>query len=61
MYELKLKEVRFDKWCKSCKHKMNRFPGMGVTSEYQRPCCKCLEAINSNNYGTDKPVYWEEA
>ena len=55
-----LKEVRFDKWCGSCKHRMNHFPGMGVSSEFQRPCCKCLESVNAMREGTDKPVYWEK-
>lgn len=61
MYDINLKEVRFEKWCGSCKHRMNHFPGMGVTNEYQRPCSRCLETVNSVNEGTDRPVYWEKA
>ena len=57
---VRYKEVRFDKWCQSCKHKKNRFSNEGVSDEYQHPCGECLEAIYSMREGSEKPEYWEE-
>lgn len=44
------REVRFDIYCETCKHKEKE--------ENEEPCCECLEKpINLN---TEKPVRWEE-
>lgn len=44
-----LKEVRFDKWCKTCKHQDKKLG---------EPCESCLEI--GMREGTYKPEYWEE-
>ena len=44
------KEVRFDKFCKTCKNEK--------TSEQDDPCYECLH--NPVNLYSEKPVYWEE-
>lgn len=49
--EHEYKEVYFDQYCKSCKHK--------DTDEKDDPCCECLdEPFNLNSH---KPVRWEES
>ncbi len=45
-----LREVRFDNYCKTCKHEK--------LDEHKDPCNECLES--GMNDGTDKPVLWEE-
>ena len=50
MIENKLKEVRFDQYCKSCKHYK--------TEETDDPCNECLD--NGGNENSHKPVNWEE-
>ena len=63
------KEVRFDKYCKTCKHYGKRLnPDIGVydgekwsgveTSDEIIPCCYCLE--EGAREGTEVPVEWEE-
>ena len=48
--ELTTKEVRFDLWCKKCKHRMKK--------ENKDPCWECLdEPMNENSH---KPLYFEE-
>lgn len=42
-------EVRFDIWCKSCKHH--------DTPENKDPCVSCLD--NPMNVDSSKPVYYE--
>lgn len=54
-----LKEVRFDKWCPSCKHYDHKYPKEDFSFEVQEPCATCLEAENSMREGTEKPEYWE--
>ncbi len=49
MGDSELKEVRFDIYCKSCKHR--------DLHEKQRPCNECLEV--GMREGTAKPEYWE--
>lgn len=44
------KEVRFDKYCKTCIHK--DYP------ETAEPCMECL--LDPVNYETEKPIRWEE-
>ena len=45
-----LKEVYFDVFCKTCKHK--------DVKEHKEPCCECLaEAANVDSH---RPVKWEE-
>lgn len=44
------KEVRFDKYCETCKHRDE--------PEVIEPCMECL--LNPVNYETEKPVKWEE-
>ena len=57
------KEVRFDKYCKTCKH--NKPDGMHneeydiTTKEEYIPCCYCLETAVREE--TEVPEYWEEA
>lgn len=66
-----LKEVRFDKYCSTCKHdeeygKLNdhighydgkEWTGL-ITKEEYIPCCFCLE--EGAREGTEVPVEWEE-
>lgn len=59
--ESRLKEVRYDKWCKSCRHYNNRFAVRDVSGEFQYPCCDCLEPVNGVRELSEKPIYWEEA
>lgn len=44
-----LREVRFDLYCETCKHKN--------LNETDEPCCECLEETFNEN--TAKPVKWE--
>lgn len=44
------KEVRFDKYCKTCKY--GNKPGT------EDPCNECLE--DPFNYETEKPMRWKE-
>ena len=44
------KEVYFDKYCKSCKHKK--------TPDKDEPCAECLD--NPTNVDSHKPVNWKE-
>lgn len=44
------REVRFDLYCETCKHKDK--------AEEEDPCVECLE--EPLNQYTDKPVKWEE-
>jgi hypothetical protein len=44
------KEVLFDQYCKSCKHKNLK--------ENEEPCAECLD--NPLNRYTDKPINYEE-
>lgn len=46
-----LKEVYFDQYCKSCKHK--------DLAETDDPCCECLD--EGSNVESHKPVRYEEA
>ena len=57
--EADLKEVRFDKWCESCKHYVHKYPNEDFSFEAQEPCATCLEAENAMREGTEKPEYWE--
>ena len=52
-----LKEVRFDKWCPSCKHYEHKYPKEDFSFEVQEPCATCLEAENSMREVTEKPEY----
>lgn len=45
-----IKEVYFDKYCKTCKHEKK--------DEYEEPCDDCLE--EPVNLYSHKPVRWEE-
>lgn len=45
------KIVRFDIYCKTCKHKGKK--------EDLDPCNECL--ANGSGDGTRKPMYWEDA
>jgi len=58
MGESELKEVRFDKYCKTCKHYAHKFPNEDFSFEAQEPCNTCLEV--GMREGTEKPEYWEE-
>lgn len=51
MTVLRDKEVRFDEYCKKCKHR--NLP------ESEDPCDLCLE--NPSNEWSHKPVYFEKA
>lgn len=51
-----LKEIRFDVWCKTCKHYEHKFPKENFSFEAQEPCATCLE---SRPERTTKPEYWE--
>lgn len=44
------KEVYFDQYCKTCKHK--------DVSDVEDPCDECLS--NPINLNSHKPVNWEE-
>lgn len=44
------KEVRFDKYCKTCKHEKIK--------DTDEPCNECLD--NPTNYASIKPVNYEE-
>lgn len=57
--ESDLKEVRFDKWCESCKHYPHKYPNEDFSFEAQEPCASCLEAENAMREGSEKPEYWE--
>lgn len=57
------KEVRFDKYCATCKHndpdgKHNEKYDITTKEEYI-PCCYCLETAVRDE--TEVPEYWEEA
>lgn len=58
--ENNLYEVRFDVWCKLCKHYEHKFPEHAdeFSFEAQEPCNTCLEVAMRE--GTRKPEYWEE-
>ena len=56
--EVNLKEVRFDKWCSTCKHFEHKFPKANFSFEAQDPCHNCLEI--GMRKGSEKPKYWEE-
>lgn len=58
MGDSELKEVRFDKYCKTCKHYAHKFPDEDFSFEAQEPCNTCLEV--GMREGTEKPEYWEE-
>lgn len=58
MGDSELKEVRFDKYCKTCKHYAHKFPSEDFSFEAQEPCNTCLEV--GMREGTEKPEYWEE-
>lgn len=45
-----MKEVYFEKYCKTCRHEQK--------AEYEEPCDDCLE--ESVNLYSHKPVRWEE-
>ena len=49
MPEIINREVRFDTYCDTCKHK--------DTKEIDNPCNECLEWPMNN--GTEKPYNWE--
>ena len=62
------KEVRFDKYCKSCKHDAERFNASAgtyngeswsgvLTKEEYFPCCTCIEEAVREE--TEVPVNWE--
>mgnify|MGYP006916059280 CR=1 FL=1 len=66
-----LKEVRFDKYCTTCKHNKpdgmfnpnigyddgeNGWSGL-ITKEEITPCCFCIE--EAAREGTEVPVEWE--
>lgn len=64
-----LKEVKFDKYCKTCKHDVpeglvnkdagtyyDGWSGIRTKEEYV-PCCYCLE--EGMREGTEIPVEWE--
>lgn len=67
-----MKEVRFDKYCETCKYndergKLNKHIGLyddvngwsgSVTKEEYIPCCWCIE--EGSREGTEVPVEWEE-
>ena len=57
MNDSQAKFVRFDKWCKLCKHYEHKFPDEPFNSEAQEPCNTCLETGMRD--GTEKPEYWE--
>lgn len=44
------REVRFDIYCETCKHKEKK--------ENEEPCDECLE--DPINLNTEKPVRWKE-
>lgn len=46
----RLKEVEFDKYCKTCKHEK--------VAEADDPCFECL--MEFTNVESHKPVRWEE-
>lgn len=50
MGDSELKEVRFDIYCKKCKHERKK--------DYEDPCNDCLEV--GMREGTEKPEKWEE-
>lgn len=67
MGDSELKEVRFDKYCKTCKHYEHKSPtaiyirtvfNEDFSFEAQEPCNTCLEV--GMREGTEKPEYWEE-
>lgn len=51
-----MKEVRFDKWCKDCKHSPIDLSNVDVTKTTE-PCNSCLEV--GMREGTEKPEKWE--
>lgn len=50
MLDNNLKEVYFDQYCKTCKHK--------DVAESEDPCYDCL--AEPSNIDSHKPVRWEE-
>lgn len=48
--EGELKEVYFDKYCKTCQHEKKK--------ETEDPCYDCL--AEGGNTDSHKPVHWEE-
>lgn len=44
------KEVRYEKWCGTCRWK--NLP------DYEEPCNECMERFT--NFGTDRPVRYEK-
>lgn len=44
------KEVRFDKYCKTCKHEKKK--------DFEDPCNECLTYFMRK--GTEKPEFWKE-
>lgn len=71
MTDIFMKEVRFDKYCQTCKY--NKEEGMtnddagifdgktwsgNFTKEEYVPCCYCLE--EGAREGSEVPVEWEE-
>ena len=50
MVELKAKEVRYDKYCPTCKY--------SSLKDTDEPCDSCIEQFH--NDGTDKPIKYEE-
>ena len=50
MVDNDFKEVRFDLYCETCKHKDK--------PEHYDPCNECLE--NGMNHGSEKPTCYEE-
>ena len=59
--DIRYKEVKFDKWCSSCKYEKNKFADKGVSNEFQHPCGECLESQNCVRENSTKPRYWEKA
>ena len=64
-----LKEVRFDKYCETCKHDAEKTnPNVGeydgenwsgvTTKEEYIPCCYCIGIAVRDE--TEVPQYWEE-
>lgn len=53
MHEEEYKIVKFDQYCKTCKHWKENDEG------HEYPCNECLE--NPTNLYSHRPVNWEEA
>ena len=58
MGDSELKEVRFDLYCATCKHKDIDTEHVDVTKTTE-PCNSCLET--GMREGTEKPEHWEAA